>query len=47
MNKIRVILVDDHRVVRTGLRSYLESFPDIEVMGVAASGEEALENLEA
>jgi len=46
MTKIRVTLVDDHRVVRTGLRSYLESFPDIEVVGTAASGEEALQNLE-
>lgn len=47
MSKIRIVLVDDHRVVRTGLRSYLESFPDIEVVGAAASGEEVLENLEA
>jgi NarL family two-component system response regulator LiaR len=47
MSKIRVVLVDDHRVVRTGLRSYLESFGDIEVVGAAASGEEALESLEA
>jgi two-component system, NarL family, response regulator LiaR len=43
---LRVVLVDDHRVVRTGLRSYLESFPDVEVAGTAASGEEALEQLE-
>jgi two-component system, NarL family, response regulator LiaR len=47
MNQIRVVLVDDHRVVRTGLRSYLESFPDVEIVGAAASGEEALQNLEA
>jgi NarL family two-component system response regulator LiaR len=43
---IRVVLVDDHRVVQTALRSYLESFPDIEVVGAASSGEEALEKLE-
>jgi two-component system, NarL family, response regulator LiaR len=43
---IRVALVDDHRVVRTGLRSYLESFEDIEVVGAASSGEEILEKLE-
>jgi NarL family two-component system response regulator LiaR len=46
MTKIRVVLVDDHRVVRKGLRSYLESFPDVEVMGEASSGEEILEKLE-
>jgi two-component system, NarL family, response regulator LiaR len=46
MPKIRVALVDDHRVVQTGLRSYLESFDDIEVIGAASSGEEALEKLE-
>lgn len=46
MNKIRVVLVDDHRVVQKGLRSYLESFPDVEVAGTASSGEEALQNLE-
>jgi NarL family two-component system response regulator LiaR len=46
MSKIRVVLVDDHRVVQTGLRSYLEAFPDVEVAGAASSGEEALEKLE-
>jgi two-component system, NarL family, response regulator LiaR len=46
MSKIRVVLVDDHRVVQKGLRSYLESFPDVEVTGAASSGEEALEKLE-
>jgi two-component system, NarL family, response regulator LiaR len=45
-SKIRIVLVDDHRVVQTGLRSYLESFPDVEVVGTASSGEEALEKLE-
>lgn len=46
MSKIRVVLVDDHRVVQKGLRSYLESFPDVEVTGTASSGEEALQKLE-
>jgi NarL family two-component system response regulator LiaR len=45
--KTRVVLVDDHRVVQAGLRSYLESFPDIEVIGAASSGEEILAQLEA
>jgi two-component system, NarL family, response regulator LiaR len=46
MTKIRVALVDDHRVVQTGLRSYLEAFSEFEVIGTACSGEEALEKLE-
>jgi two-component system, NarL family, response regulator LiaR len=44
---IRVVLVDDHRVVARSLQAYLESFPDIEVAGIAASGEELLRNLDA
>lgn len=43
---IRIVLVDDHHVVRRGLRTYLESFPDLEVIGEAASGEEALRFIE-
>jgi len=43
---IRLALVDDHRVVRQGLRSYLEAFADITVVGEASSGEEALANVE-
>jgi DNA-binding NarL/FixJ family response regulator len=43
---IRVVLVDDHRVVARSLQAYLESFPDLEVAGIAASGEELLRNLE-
>jgi two-component system, NarL family, response regulator LiaR len=42
MAKIRVALVDDHRVVRQGLRSYLAAFADIEIVGEAGSGEEAI-----
>ena len=44
--RIRVALVDDHHVVRQGLRTYLESYPDMEVVGEAASGEEALRHIE-
>ncbi|MEA2560185.1 MAG: hypothetical protein QOH06_1689 [Acidobacteriota bacterium] len=44
--RIRVVVVDDHKVVQTGLRSYLESFPDMEVVGAASSGEEVLKKLE-
>ena len=44
--QIRVVLVDDHRVVRQGLRTYLESFPDLVVIGEASSGEETLRHIE-
>lgn len=40
---IRVLLVDDHSVVRQGLRMFLALDPDIEVIGEAANGAEALE----
>jgi NarL family two-component system response regulator LiaR len=45
MEPIRLVLVDDHRVVRRGLRSFLEAFPDITVVGEASSGEESLEKI--
>jgi len=46
MDTIRLVLVDDHRVVRRGLRSFLEAFPDITIVGEASSGEEVLEKIE-
>ena len=39
---IRVLVVDDHAVVRQGLRTFLELQEDIEVVGEAADGEQAL-----
>ncbi len=42
---IRIVLVDDHKVVRRGLRIYLESFPDLVIVGEASSGEEALREI--
>ena len=42
---IAVVLIDDHRVVSRGLKTYLESFDDIRVSGIAISGEEALAQL--
>jgi DNA-binding NarL/FixJ family response regulator len=44
---IRVFIVDDHGLVRRGVRSYLAIFDDIEVVGEAANGGEALERLRA
>jgi two-component system response regulator NreC len=42
MNPITVILVDDHDVVRTGLRSFLNTQEDVKVVAEARNGEEAL-----
>ena len=39
---IRVLIADDHAVVRQGLRTFLELQDGIEVVGEAADGEEAL-----
>ncbi len=39
---IRVVLVDDHTIVRTGLKAVLGADPDIEVVGEAAGGNEAV-----
>jgi len=39
---ISIILVDDHEVVRKGLRGYLETMPEFNVVAEAVSGEEAL-----
>jgi DNA-binding NarL/FixJ family response regulator len=40
--KIRVLLVEDHTLVRQGLRSALEAYPNIEVVGEARDGEAAV-----
>jgi two-component system, NarL family, response regulator LiaR len=40
---IRILIVDDHSVVREGLRMFLVRDPDLEVVGEAADGAEALE----
>ncbi len=44
---IRVLLADDHGILRAGLRALLANEPDIAVVGEAADGEEALERAEA
>lgn len=45
--RIRVYVVDDHAVVRRGLRAYLEMVPDIDVVGEASRGQEALDGIGA
>jgi len=41
-NPISIIIVDDHEVVRNGIRSYLETVPGFSVVGEAASGKDAI-----
>ncbi|MEW5723873.1 MAG: response regulator transcription factor [Thermodesulfobacteriota bacterium] len=47
MAKIRVMIVDDHVIVREGIKQLLEIEPDIEVVAEAASGLECLDRLES
>ena len=42
MNKVRILIADDHGIVRKGLRLQLEQNPDFEVVGEAADGREAV-----
>jgi DNA-binding NarL/FixJ family response regulator len=44
---VRVFVVDDHIVVRRGLRAYLATVDDMEVIGEAAEGQEALDGIAA
>jgi DNA-binding NarL/FixJ family response regulator len=43
--RIRVLVVDDHLVVRQGLRGFLDGEPDLEVVGEAGDGQEAIAEL--
>ena len=40
---IRVLIADDHPLFRDGMRGLLGSLPDMEVVGEASSGEQAIE----
>ena len=43
---LRILLVDDHRVLRTGMKLLISSQPDFQVVAEASDGKEALEKLE-
>jgi DNA-binding NarL/FixJ family response regulator len=43
MTRVRVLLADDHQLVRSGLRALLESLPDVEVVGDTGDGREAID----
>ncbi|MFN8556227.1 MAG: response regulator transcription factor [Dehalococcoidia bacterium] len=47
MTQVRVLLVDDHEIVRVGLRAVLDAEPDLRVVGEAADGTAAVRQAEA
>jgi len=47
MSSLRIVLVDDHHIVRRGIQSYLSAIPDLSIVGSAASGEELLARVES
>ena len=46
MKTIRVLLADDHTIVRAGIRALLDNAPQVEVVGEAANGAQALDSIE-
>ena len=47
MSQINILLVDDHNIVKQGLRAILESHPSIDVVDEASDGKEAIEKLDS
>ncbi len=45
-NPIKVLLVDDHAIVRNGIIAILEEFPEIEIVGQVSNGSEAIDYLQ-
>src|SRR6266536_1847137 len=45
--RIRIVLADDHPVVRAGIRAELERMPEVDVLGEAGDGRAALEMIKA
>jgi len=46
MNKIKVLVVDDHAILRDGIRALLGLHDDIEIVGEASEGKEAIEKVQ-
>jgi DNA-binding NarL/FixJ family response regulator len=46
MNKIRVLIVDDHAIMRDGIRALLGIYDDVEIAGEASEGREAIEKVQ-
>jgi len=46
MENIRVLLADDHKLVRAGIRLLLEKLPDVEVVAEAGDGQQAIRMVE-
>ncbi len=46
MNKISILIVDDHPVVRQGIMNFLEAHGELEVKGAVSNGEEAIRAVE-
>jgi len=44
---IRILIADDHQLLREGIRNFLSLEPDFEIVGEAANGEEAVTQAEA
>ena len=44
-NQVKVLMVEDHKLMRVGLRSLFEEFPEIDIVAEAQSGKEAIEKI--
>jgi YesN/AraC family two-component response regulator len=44
---IKILITDDHSIVRTGLSALIEVEPDLELVGQASNGKEAVEKFQA
>ena len=47
MDKIKILIADDHPVFRHGVRALLEATPEVEVVGEVTTGEEAIAQAES
>ena len=47
MNTLKILIGDDHRIIREGLKQVLANAPDIEVLAEAETGQEIFQRVEA